>query len=116
MRTIYHWDKERQQLVEGPAPRRVQGHAQVWPDIPEYQSPLGDYVVSGRRQRREDLKRNNCIEVGDRPTLGPPVEPGTPGVDRAYAREWYETEIAKRQPCDRPLINPWRRDRARDSR
>lgn len=31
-------------------------------DIPDYISPIDGKLVSGRVQRREDLKRNNCVE------------------------------------------------------
>lgn len=36
---------------------------QVMPDIPDYRSPLGTGTISGRVQRREDLKRHGCVEV-----------------------------------------------------
>lgn len=32
-------------------------------DIPDYLSPVTGKLVSGKVQRREDLKRNNCFEV-----------------------------------------------------
>jgi len=32
----------------------------VWNDLPEYDSPVTGLVVSGRRARREDLKRTGC--------------------------------------------------------
>jgi len=31
-------------------------------DIPDYTSPIDGRVISGRVQRREDLKRNNAVE------------------------------------------------------
>lgn len=31
-------------------------------DLPDYTSPIDGRVISGRKQRREDLKRNNCVE------------------------------------------------------
>lgn len=31
-------------------------------DIPDYQSPVDGRIVSGRKQRREDLKRHGCVE------------------------------------------------------
>lgn len=34
-------------------------------DIPEYRSPIDGRMISGRADRREDLKRNNCVEAGD---------------------------------------------------
>jgi hypothetical protein len=32
-------------------------------DIPDYMSPLGTGLISGRRARREELRRNNLREV-----------------------------------------------------
>ena len=32
-------------------------------DLPDYVSPLGSGVISGRAARREDLKRHGCREV-----------------------------------------------------
>jgi hypothetical protein len=34
----------------------------VVPDTPEYTSPIDGRLISGRVQRREDLKRNDCVE------------------------------------------------------
>lgn len=31
-------------------------------DTPDYQSPVDGKLVSGRKQRREDLKRTGCVE------------------------------------------------------
>lgn len=36
---------------------------QVMRDIQEYASPIDDRPITSRSWRREDLKRNNCIEV-----------------------------------------------------
>ena len=38
-------------------------------DIPEYASPIDGKVISTRSERREDLKRNNCVEW--EPSLSP---------------------------------------------
>lgn len=38
-------------------------------DIPDYHSPVDGRLVSGRVQRREDLKRNNAVEW--EPSLSP---------------------------------------------
>lgn len=35
----------------------------VMRDIPEYQSPIDDRWITSRSWRREDLKRNDCVEV-----------------------------------------------------
>lgn len=32
-------------------------------DIPEYRSPIDGKLITSRSHRREDLKRNGCIEV-----------------------------------------------------
>lgn len=34
----------------------------VMGDTPDYTSPIDGRLVSGRKQRREDLRRNNCVE------------------------------------------------------
>jgi hypothetical protein len=38
-------------------------------DIPEYRSPIDGRVIGSRSERRDDLKRNNCVEY--EPSLGP---------------------------------------------
>jgi hypothetical protein len=40
-----------------------------WPDIPSYLSPLGNGEISSRTHRKEELKRNHCVEV--EPSSGP---------------------------------------------
>jgi hypothetical protein len=37
-------------------------------DIPEYTSPIDGNVITSRSQRREDLKRNNCVDARDFPS------------------------------------------------
>jgi hypothetical protein len=39
-------------------------------DTPEYLSPLGTGLISGRVARREDLKRGNCREVDPSEKMG----------------------------------------------
>lgn len=41
----------------------------VMRDIPEYESPIDGRLITSRSERREDLKRNNCIEVDPANTL-----------------------------------------------
>lgn len=41
----------------------------VMRDIPEYESPIDGRLITSRSQKREDLKRNNCIEVDPANTL-----------------------------------------------
>ena len=42
----------------------------IVPDIEPYLSPASGEYVSGRRAKRDDLKKNGCIDAGDLPTLG----------------------------------------------
>jgi len=30
--------------------------------MPEYQSPVDNRVINSRQERKDDLKRNNCVE------------------------------------------------------
>jgi len=41
----------------------------IIPDIPEYRSPIDGRPITSRSARREDLKRNNCVEY--EPSLSP---------------------------------------------
>lgn len=38
-------------------------------DIPEYASPIDGRMITSRSHRKEDLKRNNCVEW--EPSLSP---------------------------------------------
>lgn len=38
-------------------------------DIPEYRSPVDGRVIGSRSERRDDLKRNGCVEY--EPSLSP---------------------------------------------
>ena len=42
-------------------------------DIPTYRSPIDGRPITSRSQRREDLKRNNCVDARDFPS---PVKDG----------------------------------------
>ena len=50
-----------------------------WPDLPDYVSPVTGKLVSGRRQREEDLKRSGC-----RPYEGRQSELNEAAQQRAY--------------------------------
>lgn len=41
----------------------------VQSDIPEYLSPIDGKPITSRSHRREDLKRNNCVDARDLPSL-----------------------------------------------
>lgn len=61
MRRKFVWDERRKELVEVPIDYRPPAREApaVWGDIPEYVSPVTGKPVSGRKQRREDLRRSN---------------------------------------------------------
>ncbi len=40
----------------------------VLSDIPEYRSPIDGRVIGSRSERRDDLKRNNCVDARDFPS------------------------------------------------
>jgi hypothetical protein len=61
MRRRYRWSREQQCLIEVPLDSRQPSVAPaVFGDLPEYDSPIDGRIVSGRKARREDLKRNRC--------------------------------------------------------
>ena len=80
--TTYVWresqfvDKRTGEPMEVPKRKGVVTLGAIIPDIPDYISPVTGERVSGRVQRREDLKRNNCIEID-------------PPKDRAVRKEKY---------------------------
>lgn len=39
----------------------------VQSDIPDYRSPIDGKLIGSRSARRDDLKRNDCVEVDPRP-------------------------------------------------
>jgi hypothetical protein len=58
------YDRETDRVVEVErGPRQPSRFPMIMRDTPEYLSPLGTGLISGRAQRREDLKRGNCREV-----------------------------------------------------
>ena len=42
------------------APPRRADAPEIWDDLPGYESPVTGLWIEGRKQRREDLKRNRC--------------------------------------------------------
>ncbi len=40
----------------------------VFSDLPGYQSPIDGAWVEGRRARRYDLQKNNCVDANDLPS------------------------------------------------
>ena len=51
----------------------------VMPDLQPYRSMADGTIVEGRRQHREMLQRNNCIEIGNEKQTPKPVMP-PPGL------------------------------------
>ncbi len=37
----------------------------ITPTFPAYESPIDGRMITTRHERREDMKRNNCVEAGD---------------------------------------------------
>ena len=63
MRRRFRQDPETLELYEIPINAPVAPRSQapvVWGDLPEYTSPIDGKVISGRRQRRNDLARSEC--------------------------------------------------------
>ncbi len=40
----------------------------VWSDLPAYRSPVDGSMIEGRRARRYDLEKNNCVDANDLPS------------------------------------------------
>lgn len=94
-RRRFVWSPERKELVEvstnySQPPR---SHF-VIPDLPDYQSPVSGLVVSGRRQRRNDLARTNS-----RPWEGMAAERKEAARRKAYADQKSDAclEVAARR-------------------
>ena len=54
-----------------PAPKRCEAHearVTVISDIEPYRSPVTGEVIGGRRQKRDDLARHNCIDAAELPS------------------------------------------------
>ena len=50
-------------------------------DIAAYRSPINGALIDGKREQREDLKRNDCI-------LSPPPERPRPFLNERFARKY----------------------------
>jgi len=80
------------ELVEVPvnAPVRKPVAPAILGDLPEYESPIDDSIIAGRKQRREDLRRSGC-----RPYEGWDVEKREADkvraeMDRKAEKRWEE--------------------------
>lgn len=83
VRRRYIWDPTLNRLVEVPTSYTKPPRAHyVIPDTPDYVSPVTGLVVSGRRQRRNDLARTNS-----RPWEGMGQEMSEASRQRAYAEQ-----------------------------
>lgn len=60
VRLRMRWDPKLGKNVEVPLDGPPKARLHIIGDIPDYQSPIDGRVISGRKQRREDLKRNGC--------------------------------------------------------
>lgn len=64
---VYHWCDERFAWVDKDTgermdiPDREPQAPRVWSDLPGYRSPVDGTWIEGRRARRYDLEKNNCV-------------------------------------------------------
>lgn len=56
---------EPQQCECGASSEKQLSVLSVMPDLPGYQSPVDGRWIEGRSQRKEDLRRNNCVACDD---------------------------------------------------
>ena len=76
------WIQDPETLELIPADQYQRKAAQAphfWPDLPDYVSPVTGKLISGRKQREEDLKRSGC-----RPYEGRQSEEREAAQQRAY--------------------------------
>jgi hypothetical protein len=89
MRRRWVWSDELKQLVEIDVNARTRQRAPlIMPDLPDYVSPVSGKLVSGRKQRREDLLRTNS-----RPWEGRDVEWREAQRRLAYAEQKREERL-----------------------
>jgi hypothetical protein len=89
MRRRYVWSSEAGKLVEVPTTYSQPPRAHyVIPDTPDYVSPVSGLVVSGRKQRRNDLAR-----TGSRPWEGMTQERKEAARRTAYAEQKSEANL-----------------------
>ncbi len=95
----YRYDKETGELYEVKERDYSQSlGVMVRGDLPAYESPLGRYMVDGRRARREDLARNNCREVDPsefKPSWRSAAEKAAIAADQTRSRVAFGQEQAR---------------------
>lgn len=64
MRRSYVWDPVKKELVPKESARPSEAPA-IFPDTPEFTLPGSKVVISGRRAKREYMKRAGVEEVGN---------------------------------------------------
>lgn len=88
-RRRFVWSPELNELVEVPTDYNQPPRTHfVQPDTPDYVSPVSGLVVSGRRQRRNDLAR-----TGSRPWEGMQAERKEADRQRAYFEQKQERRL-----------------------
>lgn len=60
------YTRDGQPMAKPFAGQIVMPHVQS--DIPEYRSPIDGKVIGSRSQRRDDLKKHNCVDARDFPS------------------------------------------------
>lgn len=88
-RRRFVWSPKDNALVEVPTDyRQAPRELHVIPDIPDYVSPVTGLLVSGRKQRREDLKR-----TGSRPYEGFAQEKKEAARRQQYIDQKYDARL-----------------------
>lgn len=85
MRKIYYFDWSTGEMSEH-RPIRKDQRMQIVPDIKPYREVIHGQMITSRRQHKEFLKANGCVEVGnEKPKPPPPYQgPSRDQVKRAY--------------------------------
>lgn len=70
---VYRYDPETGRTVDkatGAPMVTTEGLAapRVWSDLPMYRSPVTGEPIEGRKARREDMLRHNCVDANDLPS------------------------------------------------
>lgn len=108
MKRRYRWDRETGDWVEKVRHAAVDPLApMVMPDLPGYLSPCGTGWIEGRAARREDLKRNNCVEAGDIKAPGDGkyfTDPRNKRYEADYAKDF---ERDRRERYGERVLTDW---------
>jgi hypothetical protein len=97
---VYVFDKERGIMVdkvtrEPMNPEPLKGDfpcPRVWSDIEPYLSPVDGRYIGGRRSKRDDLARNNCVDASELPSAT-----GGKFKNKRFAKKWGVESLLKEE-------------------